>query len=114
MFSPKTPSVQGYTMAKIIVTDFGWNQSFPMPCQSKASEVPGLLFMWEGDPPKMIIDDAKEMKLGEFARKCKKASCHLPSTEPYSPRSNLTKHEIRELKKSVTKRLTWSGMPRRL
>eukprot|EP00804_Cyclotella_cryptica_P004599 CCRYP_006925-RA/>CCRYP_006925-RA protein AED:0.38 eAED:0.38 QI:0/0/0/1/1/1/2/0/264 len=36
----------------------------------------------------MIVDGAKEMRLGEFARKCKEASCLLQSTEPYSPWSN--------------------------
>jgi hypothetical protein len=47
----------------------------------------------------MIVDNAKEMKLGEFAQKCKEAHCYLRSMEPYSPWSNSAEHEIRELKK---------------
>ncbi len=52
------------------------------------------------------------MKLGKFARKCKEASCYLRGTEPYSPWSNSTKREIRELKKGAARKLTCSGAPR--
>jgi hypothetical protein len=45
----------------------------------------------------MIIDNAKEMTMGEFAQKCKEAHCYLLSMEPYSPWSNSAKREIREL-----------------
>eukprot|EP00804_Cyclotella_cryptica_P020326 CCRYP_014066-RA/>CCRYP_014066-RA protein AED:0.16 eAED:0.16 QI:0/0/0/1/1/1/3/0/747 len=62
----------------------------------------------------MIVDGAKEMRLGEFARKCKEASCLLQSTEPYSPWSNSAEREIRELKKGAARKLTRSGAPRRL
>ncbi len=75
-------------MAQIFVTDFGWSGCFPMTCKSEAHEALGLLFAWEGVPPKMIVGNMKEMKTGEFARKCKEASCYLQSTEPYSPWSN--------------------------
>eukprot|EP00804_Cyclotella_cryptica_P017423 CCRYP_016641-RA/>CCRYP_016641-RA protein AED:0.33 eAED:0.33 QI:0/-1/0/1/-1/1/1/0/68 len=59
----------------------------------------------------MILDNVKEMKLGEFAQKCKEASCYLQSTEPYSPWSNSTKREIRELEKGSARKLTRSGPP---
>ena len=114
MFCPKIPFVQGYTMTQIFATDFGWSQSYPMPCKSEAHEALGLLFAWEGVPPSMIIENAKEMKSGEFAVKCKEASCHLHSTEPYSPWSNSAKHEIRELKKGAARKLTRSGTPQQL
>ena len=55
----------------------------------------------------MIVDGAKEMRLGEFAQKCKEATWYLQSTKPYSPWSNSTKREIRELKKGTTNKLTW-------
>jgi hypothetical protein len=70
-----------------------------MTCKGEAYEALGLLFAREGVPPKMIVDDVKEMKPGEFARKCKEAHCYLQSTEPYSPWSNSAECEIRELKK---------------
>ncbi len=56
-------------MVQIFATDFGWSQSYPMSCMSQAHDALGLLFAWEGVLPKMIVDNAKEMKLGEFARK---------------------------------------------
>ena len=72
-----------------------------MSCKSEAHEALVLLFVQEGVPPKMIIDSAKEMKLGEFVKKCKEASCHLRSTN-YSPWSNSAERDIRELKKGAT------------
>jgi hypothetical protein len=80
MFCPKVPSARGYTMAQIFATDFGWSRRYPMSHKGKAHEALGLLFAREGVPPKMIVDGAKETKLGEFARKCKEASCYLQST----------------------------------
>jgi hypothetical protein len=68
-----------------------------MTRKSEAHEALGLLFAREGVPPKMIVDNAKEMKMGEFARKCKEASCYLRSMEPYFPWSNSAECEIREL-----------------
>ena len=62
-------------MAQIFVTDFRWSQSYPMSCKNQAHDALGLLFAWEGVPPKMIADNAKEMKLGEFVWKCKEAMC---------------------------------------
>jgi hypothetical protein len=100
-------------MAQIFASDFGWSQSYPMSRKGKAHEALGLLFAWKGVPPKMIVDDAKEMKLGEFAWKCKEAHCYLRSMEPYSPWSNSAEHEIRELKKGAAPKLTRSGTPPR-
>jgi len=59
----------------------------------------------------LIVDGAKEMKLGEFAWKCKKASCYLQSMELYSQWSNSTECEIRELKKGAARKWTRSGAP---
>ncbi len=101
-------------MAQIFATDFGWSRCYPMTRKSEAHEALGLLFAREGVPPKMIVDNAKEMKMGEFARKCKEASCYLRSTEPYSPWSNSAEREIRELKKGAARKMTRSGAPRRL
>jgi hypothetical protein len=101
-------------MAQSFATDFGWSQSYPMLHKGEAHETLGLLFAWESVPPKIIVDDVKEMQLEGFARKCKEASCYLQSMEPYSPWSNSTEHEIRELKKCVARKLTRSGVPCRL
>ncbi|KAL7475332.1 hypothetical protein ACHAW6_001253 [Cyclotella cf. meneghiniana] len=112
LFCPKVPSAQGYMMAQIFVTDVGWSQSYPMSHKNQANDALGLLFAWEGVLPKMIVDGAKETKLGEFAWKCKEAMCYLHGTEPYSPWSNFTECEIRELKKGAARKLTRSRAPR--
>ena len=101
-------------MAQIFATDFGWSRSYPMSSKSQAHDALSLLFAREGVPPKIIVDNAKEMKLGEFVQKCKDATCYLRGTEPYSPWSNSAEHEIRELKKGAARKLTRSGAPRRL
>eukprot|EP00804_Cyclotella_cryptica_P004584 CCRYP_006917-RA/>CCRYP_006917-RA protein AED:0.37 eAED:0.37 QI:0/0/0/1/1/1/2/0/226 len=62
----------------------------------------------------MIVDGAKEMKMGEFAWKCKEAHCYLRSTEPYSPWSNSAEHEIWVLKKGAAQKMMRSGAPQRL
>ncbi|KAL7483918.1 hypothetical protein ACHAW6_009561 [Cyclotella cf. meneghiniana] len=49
----------------------------------------------------MIVDSAKEMRLGEFAWTCKEAMCYLQGTEPYSSWSNSAERKIRELKKGA-------------
>ncbi len=101
-------------MAQIFVTDFAWSQSYPMSRKSQAHDALSLLFAREGVPPKIIVDNAKEMKMGEFAWKCKEATCYLWVTKPYSPWSSSAKHEIRELKKGAARKLPRSGAPRRL
>ena len=62
----------------------------------------------------MIVDNAKEMKFGEFVQTCKEALCYLQGTKPYSPWSNSAESEIRELKKGAARKLTRSGAPRQL
>ncbi|KAL7484262.1 LOW QUALITY PROTEIN: hypothetical protein ACHAW6_009904 [Cyclotella cf. meneghiniana] len=82
-------------MAQIFATDLGWSQSYPMSCKSEAHEALGLLFGWEGVPPKMIIRGAKEMKLA--------LSPTLHDPPPPS---------IGELKKGAARKLTRAGAPR--
>ncbi|KAL7476070.1 LOW QUALITY PROTEIN: hypothetical protein ACHAW6_001951 [Cyclotella cf. meneghiniana] len=105
MFCPKVPSAQGYTMVQIFTANLG--QSFPTSCKSQAHDALGLLFAWEGVPPKMIVDNAKEIKLREFSWKCKEAICYLQGTKSNSPWSNSTEHEKRKLTQSGVPRWLW-------
>eukprot|EP00956_Cyclotella_meneghiniana_P033966 scaffold100692_cov59-Cyclotella_meneghiniana.AAC.1 len=59
----------------------------------------------------MIVDDAKELRKGEFGRKCKEAFCYLKGTEPYSPWQNAAERENKELKKGAGRKMTASGAP---
>ena len=49
--------------AQIFATDFGWSCLFSMKLKSKAHEVLSLLFQWDGVPPTVICDNAKEIVL---------------------------------------------------
>ena len=44
-----------------------------------------LVFKQDIVPPKIFVDNSKEQILGKFAKKCRKADCHIVTTEPYSP-----------------------------
>ncbi|KAL7474927.1 hypothetical protein ACHAW6_000870 [Cyclotella cf. meneghiniana] len=85
-----------------------------MSCKSQAHDALGLLFAWEEVLLKMIVDGAKEMRLGEFAWKCKEATCYLWGAQPYSPWSNSDEREIGEIKKGTARKLIWSDVPRQL
>ncbi|KAL7474686.1 hypothetical protein ACHAW6_000648 [Cyclotella cf. meneghiniana] len=110
LFCPKVPSARGYTMVQIFTTDFGWSRSYPMSHKSQAHDALGLLLAWEGVPPKMIVDGAKEMKLESLPGNARKlhATCRAPSLilHGLTPSS--------ELKKGTARKLTWSGAPRQL
>jgi hypothetical protein len=44
MFCPMVKSAQGYTMAQIFATDFGWSRSYSMMLKGEAHEALGRLF----------------------------------------------------------------------
>ena len=69
-----------------------------MKLKSETHEAFSFLFQYDGVTPAIIFDNAKEMIQGEFNRKLKEASCHLRQTEPFTPLSNETEREIKELK----------------
>ena len=100
--------------AQIFAIDFGWSCSSPMKLTSEAHKRFSLLFQWDGVPPTVICDNAKEMVLGQFHRKIKKALCHLKQTKPFTPWLNAAKREIKELKKGSGRKLIKSGAPKRL
>ena len=77
MLFATTVSRRGNRCAQIFATDFCWSCSFSMKLESEVHKVLSLLFQWDGVPPTVICNNAKEMILGEFNRKLKEASCPL-------------------------------------
>ena len=69
-----------------------------MALRSEAHETLSLLFAWDGDLPAYFCDNAKEMIQGKFYHKLKNAACHLKQLELYTPWSNATGREIKDLK----------------
>ena len=80
-----TLSKRGNLYGQAYCTSFGWARCHPMAKKSEAHETLSLLFQRDVVPPKMIVDISKEQSLGNFARKCREADCHLVNTKPYSP-----------------------------
>ena len=100
LFAP-TVSSRGNTCVQIFATNFGWICSFPMKLKSEAHEELSLPFQWDGVPPALICDNAKEMVLGEFNIKHKEAQCHLKQMKPFTPWFKSAKREKKELKKGL-------------
>ena len=71
----------------------------------EAHEVLSLLFQWDGVPPEIICDSAKEMIIGSFNMKLKEASFNLKQIEPFSPWSNAATREMTNLKKGSGRKL---------
>jgi hypothetical protein len=62
----------------------------------------------------MVMDGAKEQTLGDFRRKCRKASSHIKQTEPHSPWMNMAENGVRELKKASARQMLKKHSPKRL
>ena len=97
-----------------IFHNFGWSCSFPLKLKSEAYKAMSLLFHWDGVPPAVIFNNAKEMVLVEFNRKLKEALCHLKQTGSFTPWLNVAEREIKVLKKGSSRKLIKSGAPKRL
>ena len=101
-------------MCTVFATNFGWSCSFTMKVKSEAHEALSLLFQQDGVPPAIIWENAKDMILGEFKRKCTEAPCHLRQTEPFTPWSNAAERKIEKLKKGSGRKLIKCSTPKRL
>ena len=84
-----------------------------MKLESEAHKGLSLIFKQNRVPPAVICDNAKEMVFGEFNRKLKEAPCHSKQRESFTQWSNVTKREIKELKKEPGKKLIKSGILKR-
>ena len=72
------------------------------------------MFARDGVPPALILDGSKEQTLGEFRRKAKESTCHVKTTEPYSPWSNAAEVAIKELKRGAGRKQLKMKSPKRL
>ena len=102
------------TCAQIFYARNGWCRAFPMRLKSQAHEALSLLFARDGVPRTMIGDNAWEMMLGDFKRKCREADCNLRTTEAHTQKQNAAEVGVKELKLDVLRELMRTGAPRRL
>ena len=85
-----------------------------MKLKSEAHDSLSMLFKRNGVPPKIVVDNSKEQSLGQFAKKCREADCHLVNTEPYSPWMMAAERYIKELKQGSSRAMLSSGSPKLL
>jgi hypothetical protein len=97
LFSTIT-SARGNNCSQAYATDFCWSRNFPIKSKSEAHHTLDDLYHRYGVPTRLISDKAKELTLGQFAKKARQAQCPINMTDPYSPFQNRAKGEIRELK----------------
>ena len=76
MFS-SCKSFRGNTCAQIFATDFHFVRAFPIKSKWEAHFTLDDFFTEVGVPRIMIPDNAKELTLGDFRRKCRKAQCKI-------------------------------------
>ena len=104
IFSSKM-SRRGNRCTQVYATDFGWPRAHSMVFKSKAQETLLLLFARNDVPPACICNNAKEIVQHKFCQKLKDAACCLKQLEPHTPRSNVAKRNIKELKKGASCKL---------
>ena len=100
-------SVRRYKCGQIYVNDFCSSRFFTMKAKSDVHHMVDELFHRYGVPTALISNNAKELILGDLARKCKIVRCNIETTDPYCPWQNRAQVEIRENKR-MTRRWTVS------
>lgn len=107
-------SYRGNTCSQIYATDFCWSRNFPMKTKGDSYKTLDDMFHQYGVPTKLISDDAKELTLGEFARKAREADCPIDMVQPYSPWQNRAESEIRECKRLAGRWMVKTRSPKKL
>ena len=82
-----------------------------MKLKSEAQESLSILFKSDCVPPKIVADNSKEQSLGKFARKFRKAYCHLLNIDPYSPWMMANEGYIKHLKQGSSRKMLKSASP---
>ena len=100
--------------AQVFGTSFGWSRAHPMKLKSEAHEALSLMFIRDGVPPRIIMDNSLEQTKGKFAKKMREADCHLRQVESHSQWSNAAEGVIRELKKGAGRKMVRTKCPKRL
>jgi hypothetical protein len=69
----------------VYAADFCWSQNFPIKSKSEVHHTLDDLYQRYGVPTRLISDNAKELTLGQFAKKARQAQCPMDMTDAYSP-----------------------------
>lgn len=111
MFAQVSSLFNKFTCAQIFCTDFGWTKVYPMKTKAEAHLTLDMLHHQYGAFKVMIPDNAKEMILGEFRDKLRKAGTIIAPIEAYRPNQNKAEAAIRELKRMYRRAMIESKAP---
>lgn len=111
MYGQAPSLINKYTCAQIYCTDFGWIKVYPMRSKGEAHFTLDLLHHQVGAFKVMIPDNAKEMVLGEFKNKLRRAGTYIAPIEAYHPNQNRAESAIRELKRMYRRTMMTSKAP---
>lgn len=108
----KVPSLTNqYKCAQVYCTDFDWTKVYPMKLRQDAHYTLDLLHASYGAFNVMIPDNAKELALGTFRDKLRRAGTTVLPIEPYMHNQNRAESTIRELKRMYRRAMIQSRAP---
>ena len=107
----KVKSLRGNTCCQVYATPFQFIRAYPMVSKKEAHTTVDEFFRKIGVPQAIIPDNAKELTLGEFQRKCRRAQCPILPIEAYTPNANMSEMTIRELKRLYRRIMIATGAP---
>jgi len=77
-----------------------------MQKKSHAHEGLSIMAVCDGVPATIVMDNAREQKMGTFRKKAREMGCHIKQTEPDSPWQNAAEGAIRELKHGAGRKMS--------
>ena len=107
----KCKSLRGNTCAQIFATAFHFVRCFAMESKKDAYLTLDDFFRQVGIPQVLVPDNAKELTLGEFRKRSRRAQCPIHPIEAYTPNKNLAEAVIRELKRHYRRVMIETGAP---
>ena len=107
----KVKSLRGNTCCQIFCTAFHYIRAIPLLSKRDAHLALDMFFKRVGIPAAMIPDNAKELTLGQFKKKCQRAQCPIFPIEAYTPNANLAEDGIREAKRHYRRTMIDTGAP---
>ena len=82
--------------------------------KGETCEALSLVFKRDRVPPQMVVNNSKEQTLGNFAKKCCDADCHLATTKLYSPWMQAAEGCIKQTKLRSLRKMLKAGLPKPL
>lgn len=113
-FFSNVVSLRGNKCVQLFSNKCNFVVSYPIKSKSEASDALTRFVNEVGIPTEILNDRARELKLGEWGKICKKFRIKSPTTEPYSPRQNPAELRGGIVKRKVISNFKKTAAPIRL